>query len=82
MSALVAVGAQWGDEGQGQDHRLVGACKPTSWRASRAATTPDTRSWSTVSRPSCTSCRRAFCIPARINLIGPGVVVDPRVLLE
>jgi adenylosuccinate synthase len=80
VTTLIAVGAQWGDEGKG---KLVDWLAPRADLscASTAATTPATRSSSMDTRRCCTWCRRASCTRAPLNLIGPGVVVDPDILL-
>ena len=64
------------------------ASSPTSWRArwtwssaTRAATTPGTPSSSASAASPCAWCRRASCTPHVVNVIGNGVVVDPRILL-
>ena len=80
VTTLVAVGAQWGDEGKGKMVDWL-APAPISWCASTAATTRGTRwSW-TARRRCCTWCPPASCDPDTLNLIGPGVVVDPEILL-
>ena len=78
MPATIVVGTQWGDEGKGRS--------PTSsprrcrwWCATRAATTPATRSSSTA-RPSPSSCIPSGVLYDHITpVIGNGVVVDPKV---
>ena len=71
-----------GRRGQGQDRRPPRRATRTSSCASRAATTPATRSSSAARRPSLHLSRRASCTRQDAACIGNGVVVDPAVLVE
>ena len=81
MPVTVVVGAQWGDEGKGKVIDLLAADHPTSC-ATRAGTTPGTRSSSAGRSSLCTSCRAASSTQHITPVIGNGVVVDPPTLLE
>jgi adenylosuccinate synthase len=81
MTTLVAVGAQWGDEGKG---KIVDWLAPQADLVARfqggnnAGHTLVVEGEKTVLHvvPS------GILHPGSVNLIGPGVVVDPRVLLQ
>jgi adenylosuccinate synthase len=81
VTALVAVGAQWGDEGKGKivDWLALSADLVVRFHGgNNAGHTLIVDGHKTVLHlvPS------GILQPNTINLIGPGVVVDPRVLLE
>ena len=81
MSTLVAVGAQWGDEGKG---------KIVDWLARGADLVVRFQGGNNAGHTLVVDGRKIVLhvVPAgvlqpnTINLIGPGVVVDPRVLLK
>ncbi|MDH3685101.1 MAG: adenylosuccinate synthase [Myxococcales bacterium] len=81
MSALVAVGAQWGDEGKG---------KIVDWLALRAELVARFQGGNNAGHTLVVEGEKSVfhlvpsgvLQPGTINLIGPGVVVDPRVLLS
>jgi adenylosuccinate synthase len=78
--ALVAVGAQWGDEGKG---------KIVDWLALRADLVVRFQGGNNAGHTLVVGGERSvfhlvpsgILQPGTVNLIGPGVVVDPRVLL-
>ena len=81
MTALVAVGAQWGDEGKGKvvDSLALSAELVVRFQGgNNAGHTLIVEGEKTVLHlvPS------GILQPGTVNLIGPGVVVDPRVLVE
>jgi adenylosuccinate synthase len=81
VTALVAVGAQWGDEGKGKivDWLALSADLVVRFHGgNNAGHTLIVDGQKTVLHlvPS------GILQPGTVNLIGPGVVVDPRVLLE
>jgi len=81
MTALVAVGAQWGDEGKGKivDTLALSADLVVRFQGgNNAGHTLIVDGEKTVLHlvPS------GILQPGTVNLIGPGVVVDPRVLLR
>jgi len=81
MTALVAVGAQWGDEGKGKivDWLALSADLVVRFHGgNNAGHTLIADGQKTVLHlvPS------GVLQPGTVNLIGPGVVVDPRVLLQ
>jgi adenylosuccinate synthase len=81
VSALVAVGAQWGDEGKG---------KIVDWLALRAELVARFQGGNNAGHTLVVEGEKSVfhlvpsgvLQPGTINLIGPGVVVDPRVLLS
>ncbi|MAE96733.1 MAG: adenylosuccinate synthase, partial [Deltaproteobacteria bacterium] len=81
MSALVAVGAQWGDEGKGKvvDSLALSADLVVRFQGgNNAGHTLIVDGETTVLHlvPS------GILQPGTVNLIGPGVVVDPRVFVK
>ncbi len=80
MATLVAVGAQWGDEGKGKivDRLALGADLVVRFQGgNNAGHTLVVNGEQTILHvvPA------GILQPGTVNLIGPGVVVDPRVLL-
>ncbi|MEN8183340.1 MAG: adenylosuccinate synthase [Myxococcota bacterium] len=81
MATLVAVGAQWGDEGKG---------KIVDWLAMQADLVVRFQGGNNAGHTLLVDGEETVLHvvpagvlrPGTINLIGPGVVVDPRVLLE
>jgi adenylosuccinate synthase len=81
VTALVAVGAQWGDEGKG---------KIVDWLALSADLVVRFHGGNNAGHTLIVDGRKTvlhlvpsgILQPGTVNLIGPGVVVDPRVLLE
>ena len=81
MTALVAVGAQWGDEGKG---------KIVDWLALSADLVVRFHGGNNAGHTLIVDGRKTVLHlvpsgvlqPGTVNLIGPGVVVDPRVLLD
>ncbi len=81
MTALVAVGAQWGDEGKG---------KIVDWLALSADLVVRFHGGNNAGHTLIVDGRKTvlhlvpsgILQPSTVNLIGPGVVVDPRVLLD
>ena len=81
MATLVAVGAQWGDEGKG---------KIVDWLATRADVVARFQGGNNAGHTLVVDGEQTVLHlvpagvlrPGTLNLIGPGVVVDPRVLLE
>ena len=81
MSTVVAVGAQWGDEGKG---------KIVDWLAPRADLVARFQGGNNAGHTLVVEGEKTvlhvvpsgILHPASVNLIGPGVVVDPVVLLE
>jgi adenylosuccinate synthase len=81
MATLVAVGAQWGDEGKG---------KIVDWLAMRADLVVRFQGGNNAGHTLLVDGEETVLHvvpagvlrPGTINLIGPGVVVDPKVLLE
>jgi len=81
MTTVVAVGAQWGDEGKG---------KIVDWLAPRADLVARFQGGNNAGHTLVVDGEQTILHvvpsgilhPGRINLIGPGVVVDPAVLLE
>ena len=81
MPTLVAVGAQWGDEGKG---------KIVDWLATRADVVARFQGGNNAGHTLVVDGEQTVLHlvpagvlrPGTLNLIGPGVVVDPRVLLE
>jgi adenylosuccinate synthase len=81
VTALVAVGAQWGDEGKG---------KIVDWLALRAQLVVRFQGGNNAGHTLVVDGEKSVfhlvpsgvLQPGTINLIGPGVVVDPRVLLK
>ena len=81
MPTLVAVGAQWGDEGKG---------KIVDWLAMRADVVARFQGGNNAGHTLVVDGEQTVLHlvpagvlrPGTLNLIGPGVVVDPRVLLE
>jgi len=81
MTTLVAVGAQWGDEGKG---------KLVDWLAPKADLVVRFHGGNNAGHTLVVDGERTvlhvvpagILDPGTINLIGPGVVVDPTVLLE
>ena len=81
MTALVAVGAQWGDEGKG---------KIVDWLALSADLVVRFHGGNNAGHTLSVDGRKTvlhlvpsgILQPNTVNLIGPGVVVDPRVLLD
>jgi adenylosuccinate synthase len=81
VSALVAVGAQWGDEGKG---------KIVDWLALSADLVVRFHGGNNAGHTLIVDGKKTvlhlvpsgILQPGAVNLIGPGVVVDPRVLLE
>ena len=81
MTALVAVGAQWGDEGKG---------KIVDWLALRAELVARFQGGNNAGHTLVVDGDKSVfhlvpsgvLQPGTTNLIGPGVVVDPRVLVE
>jgi adenylosuccinate synthase len=81
VTALVAVGAQWGDEGKG---------KIVDWLALSADLVVRFHGGNNAGHTLIVDGRKTVLHlvpsgvlqPNTVNLIGPGVVVDPRVLLE
>jgi adenylosuccinate synthase len=82
MPAVVLVGAQWGDEGKGKATDLLGARTDFCVRyqggnnAGHTVVTPDGEHYAMNLMPS------GVLNPACVPVIGNGVVVDPKVLLE
>ena len=80
MTALVAVGAQWGDEGKG---------KIVDWLALRANLVVRFQGGNNAGHTLLVDGRKTvlhlvpsgILQPGVVNLIGPGVVVDPQVML-
>ena len=81
MTTLVAVGAQWGDEGKG---------KIVDWLALSADLVVRFHGGNNAGHTLIVDGRKTvlhlvpsgILQPGAVNLIGPGVVVDPRVLLD
>jgi adenylosuccinate synthase len=81
VTALVAVGAQWGDEGKG---------KIVDWLALSADLVVRFHGGNNAGHTLIVDGRKTvlhlvpsgILQPGAVNLIGPGVVVDPRVLLD
>ncbi len=81
MTALVAVGAQWGDEGKG---------KIVDWLALSADLVVRFHGGNNAGHTLIADGKKTVLHlvpsgvlqPGTVNLIGPGVVVDPRVLLQ
>lgn len=81
MTALVAVGAQWGDEGKG---------KIVDWLALRAQLVVRFQGGNNAGHTLVVDGKETvlhvvpsgILQPGTVNLIGPGVVVNPEVLLE
>jgi adenylosuccinate synthase len=81
MTALVAVGAQWGDEGKG---------KIVDWLALHADLVVRFQGGNNAGHTLVVDGQKSvfhlvpsgILQPGTVNLIGPGVVVDPRVLLR
>jgi len=81
VATLVAVGAQWGDEGKG---------KIVDWLATRADVVARFQGGNNAGHTLVVDGEQTVLHlvpagvlrPGTLNLIGPGVVVDPRVLLE
>ncbi len=81
MATLVAVGAQWGDEGKG---------KIVDWLATRADVVARFQGGNNAGHTLVVDGEQTVLHlvpagvlrPGTLNLIGPGVVVDPRALLE
>jgi len=81
VATLVAVGAQWGDEGKG---------KIVDWLATRADVVARFQGGNNAGHTLVVDGEQTVLhlVPAGVlrpgvlNLIGPGVVVDPRVLIE
>ena len=81
MSAVVAVGAQWGDEGKG---------KIVDWLALSAELVVRFQGGNNAGHTLIVDGEKTvlhlvpsgILQPGAVNLIGPGVVVDPRVLLK
>ena len=81
MSTVVAVGAQWGDEGKG---------KIVDWLAPRADLVARFQGGNNAGHTLVVNGEKTvlhvvpsgILHPGKINLIGPGVVVDPAILLE
>jgi adenylosuccinate synthase len=81
VTALVAVGAQWGDEGKG---------KIVDWLALSADLVVRFHGGNNAGHTLIVDGRKTvlhlvpsgILQPGTVNLIGPGVVVDPRVLLQ
>jgi adenylosuccinate synthase len=81
VTALVAVGAQWGDEGKG---------KIVDWLALSADLVVRFHGGNNAGHTLIVDGRKTvlhlvpsgILQPGAVNLIGPGVVVDPRVLLQ
>jgi adenylosuccinate synthase len=81
VTALVAVGAQWGDEGKG---------KIVDWLALSADLVVRFHGGNNAGHTLIVDGRKTvlhlvpsgILQPGAVNLIGPGVVVDPRVLIE
>jgi adenylosuccinate synthase len=81
VATLVAVGAQWGDEGKG---------KIVDWLATRADVVARFQGGNNAGHTLLVDGEQTVLHlvpagvlrPGTLNLIGPGVVVDPRVLLE
>jgi len=81
MSTLVAVGAQWGDEGKG---------KIVDWLATRADVVARFQGGNNAGHTLVVDGEQTVLHlvpagvlrPGTLNLIGPGVVVDPGVLLQ
>jgi adenylosuccinate synthase len=82
MPALVLVGAQWGDEGKGKATDILGSRVQYVVRyqggnnAGHTVVTPDGESYGLHLIPS------GILTPTCTPVIGNGVVVDPKVLLE
>jgi adenylosuccinate synthase len=82
MPALVLIGAQWGDEGKGKATDLLGGRVDYVVRyqggnnAGHTVVTPDGEKFALHLIPS------GILTPGCTSVIGNGVVVDPRVLLE
>jgi adenylosuccinate synthase len=82
MSAIVLIGAQWGDEGKGKATDLLGGS--VQWvvryqggnNAGHTVVLPDGQDFALHLIPS------GILTPGAKNVIGNGVVVDPGVLLE
>ena len=80
MATLVAVGAQWGDEGKG---------KIVDWLATRADVVARFQGGNNAGHTLVVDGEQTVLHlvpagvlqPGTLNLIGPGVVVDPQVLL-
>ena len=81
MATLVAVGAQWGDEGKG---------KIVDWLATRADVVARFQGGNNAGHTLVVNGEQTVLHlvpagvlrPGTLNLIGPGVVVDPRALLD
>ncbi len=81
MTAVVAVGAQWGDEGKG---------KIVDWLAQKAELVVRFQGGNNAGHTLIVDGRKTvlhlvpsgILQPGTINLIGPGVVVDPKVLMD
>jgi adenylosuccinate synthase len=81
VATLVAVGAQWGDEGKG---------KIVDWLATRADVVARFQGGNNAGHTLVVDGEQTVLHlvpagvlrPGTLNLIGPGVVVDPRVLLD
>jgi len=82
MPAIVLIGAQWGDEGKGKATDLLG--DRVQWvvryqggnNAGHTVVLPDGQNFALHLIPS------GILTPGVTNVIGNGVVVDPRVLLD
>ena len=81
MTTLVAVGAQWGDEGKGKIVDWLGAARRSRRALPRRQQRRPHARRRRARRRCCTWCRPASSHPDTVNLIGPGVVVDPEILL-
>ena len=81
MSTLVAVGAQWGDEGKGKivDWLSRGADLVVRFQGGNNA---GHTLWVEGEKTVLHVVPAGILQPNTVNLIGPGVVVDPRVLLK
>ena len=77
---LAVLGAQWGDEGKGQDRRSADAALSTSSRGIRAGTTPATRSTSSGRKFVLRLIPSGILHPGITCVIGNGVVIDPQAL--
>ena len=81
MGTLVAVGAQWGDEGKG---------KIVDWLATRADVVARFQGGNNAGHTLVVDGEQTVLHlvpagvlrPGTLNLIGPGVVVDPRALID
>ena len=82
MPVTILVGTQWGDEGKGKATDLLAARDGLSSSATRAGTTPGHTVVAGDGDAKLHLVPRASSTPDMTPVIGNGVVVDPKVLLE